>query len=79
MYADQHCVNESSGEAQVDVARRTQRNGGSIHVQCAFLQLNTKVLQEEYRMKSVAKHFKNEYRAVFSVMKDHTNLSKKKI
>ena len=55
LYAHQQCVNESAGEAIVDVACRTQRNGGGIH---AFLHLNTlqnEVLQKEYRMKSVAK------------------------
>ena len=31
IYTNQQCVNESIGEAQVDVVRRTQRNGGCIH------------------------------------------------
>ena len=31
IYTNQQCVNESAGEAQVDVAHRTQRNGGCIH------------------------------------------------
>ena len=71
------CANQSAGEAQVDVAHRTQRNGGPIHAQCAFLNLIT--LQSKVprgvQNESVSKPFENEYRAVFSVIKDYTNLS----